>query len=663
MELSFGSSFKNEFDKFRSLQSTSDFRSSVVPFVQFMLQHLENPSHPYCSEIKNWVVELFNEEKHHLYPHQVKALRGCFDGIILNEDKNTGYCFMPTSAGKGHILMTLAGLAVGDFAVQKLVSDSMPDVWERYPDIFSVLLSLGLEYSKLVRKTDAAKTQILVHDTEILKQLNDDCNLLLGVELANKIEFHSVQALRNELRREKLKYVIIDEAHWGNATEEETIQSSLIKVVTQSGGKAFGFTASPYSAGKFQRTWSENDISKDLGLDFNYYLDEKILYPVTLREVNLQNARVGFKEGEEEVDLIEKEQVIEFMANFMKDQVGNPLDGPAICFFNATIIPDMVEALFSKRPDLKPHIKVLASDGAYFAEKCCEMFGDSILATDEDIKRLKKGEKLFLISRQKLLVGLNAPYLRYCFISPTNSKIIIMQGIGRLMRPVSGDAVPKKTAILFLTSLSGKKLDIGGQGTDPSEPKDPRDPGLPDDHDDPKTRYTTTSMTLSEAYDLPIPVFYKTEVGFRDFINQTRVKDGNTVEVLKRKFIDPEELDKFDPVALREHVSRIRDMVRAQYKRAIIDRDSKMVDGKKVWYCHGKELLGKEGCERTMNEVHLEIHHKAPYTFAELYRTLGDEGVVSWHADPKNLQHLITICSGCHDKVHARDGNGGEEVA
>ena len=64
-----------------------------------------------------------------------------------------------------------------------------------------------------------------------------------------------------------------------------------------------------------------------------------------------------------------------------------------------------------------------------------------------------------------------------------------------------------------------------------------------------------------------------------------------------------------------------------------------------------------------MREVPLEIHHKAPYTFAELYRTLGDDGVVAWHADPKNLQHLITLCDVCHEKIHEKDGDEGEEVA
>src|SRR5436190_6344796 len=171
MSLTFGSSFRSEFDKFRSLRDAAEFQASVIPFIQFMVQHLESPAHPYCAEIKGWPVELFNEERHCLYPHQVIATRGCFDGIILNDERHSGYCFMPTSAGKGHILMTLAGLAIGDFLVQRLASDTMPDVWQRYPELFPVAISLGLEYSKLIPKAQAPRTQILVHDTEILKQL------------------------------------------------------------------------------------------------------------------------------------------------------------------------------------------------------------------------------------------------------------------------------------------------------------------------------------------------------------------------------------------------------------------------------------------------------------------------------------------------------------
>jgi 5-methylcytosine-specific restriction endonuclease McrA len=229
-----------------------------------------------------------------------------------------------------------------------------------------------------------------------------------------------------------------------------------------------------------------------------------------------------------------------------------------------------------------------------------------------------------------------------------------MQGIGRLMRPIDSDKVPKKLATLFLTSLSGKRLDITGKG---SEPKDDGDKKEKDDlnlgdHDDPKTRYTTTSMTLSEAYELPVPVYYKIEVGFKDFINQARIKDGNSVEVLKRKFIDPEDLSKFDPIALRERVSRVRDMVRAQYKKIIMDRDSKTVEGKKMWFCQGKKVLGKSGCDRTQLQVNLEIHHIHPYTFAELFRKFGEDGVLQWHSDLKNLQYLVTLCEDCHDLAH-----------
>jgi len=667
MALTFGSTFRSEFEKFDGIGNPSDFLDSVIPFVQFACRHIEDSGHPFHKEIQEWCVTLFNADCHKLYEHQIKAIRECVEKIVLSDSTHSGYCFMPTSAGKGHILMTLGGLAVGDFAVHKLVSDTMPDVWTRNPELFPILVSLGLGYSKLI-KTHTPRTQILVHDKEILKQLENDCANLLGSNLKSKIEFHSVQALRNPERKSNLKYVIIDESHWGNASEEETVQSRLIQGIKDSGGKAFGFTASPYSDGKFQRTWSNNKLGAEL--TFNYYLDKNILYPVTLREVNLQNARAGFIEGDEqeEIDLTEKDQVINFMANHISDTLPvQGLDGPAICFFSSVIIPDMVEALLEKRPDLKRHIKVLASEAAYFAEKCKEMFGPEILATEDDIKRLKAGESVFLISRQKLLVGLNAPYLRYCFVSPTNSKIIIMQAIGRLMRPVSFDKVPKKLATLFLTSLSGKKLNIAGKGSEPTDDDDELeadDEALDlNDHDSPKTKYTTTSMTLSEAYDLPVPVYYKSEVGFRDFINQTRIKDGNAVEVLKRRAIDTGELDAFDPVALREEVSRVRDIVRAQYKKFIMERDSRTEDGRKVWYCQGKKVLGSPGCDRTSKEVNIEIHHKHPYTFADLYRRLGRDGVIAWHADKANMEHLISLCEGCHDLVHSREEDDSEGVA
>lgn len=655
MALSFGASFKTEFEKFLSVKNSKEFLTSIIPFIQFTTRFIDEKDHPYHQEVVNWRVVLFNAEQHILYDHQIVAIKGCFDSVVLSEEINSGYCFMPTSGGKGHILMVLAGLAVGNFEIQKLVSDTMPDIWQKYPQLFPILISLGLEYSKIIAKDGVPRTQILVHDIEILKQLENDCENILGIEIKSKIEFFSVQALSNPTRKLNLKYVIIDECHWGNASEEETVQSQLINAVKQSGGKAFGFTASPYTDGKFQKTWSNNRLNSNL--DFNYYLDRGILYPITLREVNLQNARVAFEEGKEveEIDLTEKEQVINFMADHIATTLPpEGLDGPAICYFSSIIIPDMVEALFQKRPDLKTMIKVLASDSAFFAKKCTEMFGSEVLANDNDVSRLKAGEKVFLISRQKLLVGLNAPLLRYCFISPTNSKIIIMQGIGRLMRPV-GDNSFKKLATLFLTSLTGKKLSISGKGSDPKEKDNAHDEFDPNDHDNPKSRYTTISMTLSEAYDLPTPVFYKTEVGFRDFINQTRVKDGNTVEVLKRKFIDPEELDKFDPIHLRENLSRLRDMVRAQYKKFIMERDSRLVEGRRVWFCHGKDLLGDKGCNRSASEVNLEIHHMEPYTFASLYSKYDEDGILKWHADLENMKHLVTLCEGCHYLIHSEE--------
>jgi superfamily II DNA or RNA helicase len=664
MALSFGSSFSSEIGKFDYIESIEEFRKSIIPFVQYM-ENCFITNHPHSEEIRNWEVTLYNEERHSLFKHQVIAIRGCFDQVILSDSVNSGYCFMPTSAGKGHILMTLAGLAVGDFFVQKHVYELMPDIWETRPEIFDVLISLGLMYSKLVDSPNTKKTQILVHDTEILKQLEGDCRKLLGTGLSGKVQFHSVQALRNVRRRKNLKFVIIDECHWGNATEEDTIQSSLIQEVKDNGGNAFGFTASPYQHpnSKFQRTWSSNPIASDL--TFNYYLDKAILYPVTLREVNLQNARLDFEDGGEEVDLQEKEQVITFMVDYIKTTLPEEkLDGPAMCYFSNIIIPDIVEKLLEKIPYLKGKIKVLGSESAFFAKKCQEMFGDEILATDEDIEKIKNGELIFMISRQKLLVGFNAPLLKYCFISPTNSKITIMQGIGRLMRPISYEKVPKKLATLFLTSLSGKKLDISGKGAEPNPDDNDStgDDSRTDEHDNPKTRYTTSSMTLSEAYDLPNPVFYKIEVGFRDFINETRIKDGNSVERVKRKNINPEELDKFDPIQLKQELNRIRDMVRSQYKRFIQERDSKVVDGRKLWYCHGKKVIGEEGCNRTQLEVRLEIHHLEPNTFSSLYSRLGPEGVVEWHRVHDNMKFLVTLCPACHVLIHSKK-NEEDDVA
>jgi 5-methylcytosine-specific restriction endonuclease McrA len=443
-----------------------------------------------------------------------------------------------------------------------------------------------------------------------------------------------------------LKYVIIDECHWGNATEDETIQNKLVQYIKEKNGAAFGFTASPYQAedGTFQQTWSRNKVNK--GLDFNYYLDKKIIYPVTLKEVNLQNALPDFDGSEDnEIDLKEKEQVITFMAKTIKDTLPTTkFEGPAICFFSNIIIPDLVEELLKTVPVLKGKIKVLGSDDAKFVEVCREMFGQEIIADPEvDIPRLKKGENIFLVSRQKLLVGLNAPLLRYCFISPTNSKITIMQGIGRLMRPT--EKVPKKLATLFLTSLSGKKLDISGKGAEDKPEKNDVDPETRrDEEDTPKTRYTTSSMTLSEAYDLPHKVFYKTEVGFRDFVNEKFVRDGNAVEVLRKKFIPKEELDQQDDIAMRDKIKEVRQKCLSQYKHVVLERDG--------YKCQGKKRFGEGYCERPDSMVHLEIHHMKP-SFAELMRIHGPDGTIEWHRDPKNLEKLVTLCVDCHDKFHS----------
>jgi 5-methylcytosine-specific restriction endonuclease McrA len=327
-----------------------------------------------------------------------------------------------------------------------------------------------------------------------------------------------------------------------------------------------------------------------------------------------------------------------------------------MCYFNPVIIPDIVELLLKhqKANVLKGKIKVLASESAEFAEKCRSMFGENILANDDDIRKLKAGEKIFLISAQKLLVGLNAPLLRYCFISPTNSKIKIMQAIGRLMRPTG--KVDRKLATLFLTSLSGKKLDLAekpGTGTD--KERDPKDnePTDPDADENPKTRYTTTSMTMSEAYDLPIKVFYKTEVGFRDFINQTRIGDPNTVEKIKTTHIPKDELDKFEAIELRDKLNRLRDICRTNYKPVILKRDK--------YQCQGKKLVGEKGCNRGDGEVNLEIHHIEPWTFANIFKQLGYDGTIEWHRKADNLKHLVTLCTTCHDLLHAQEDD--KEVA
>jgi len=653
MGLTFGSTYYSEFAKFIQVTIKQEFRSSVLSFVQFTQGIIQDTNHPMRDQVLNWKVKLFNEDAHILYPHQVKAIEGCLHQVVLTDSIKSGYCFMPTSAGKGHILITLAALSIGDFILFRDLEDSMPGIFEEQPYLVPIIVSLSLIYASLIQKSDITRTQILVHDVEILKQLQGDAQSLLGGHIAGKIQFHSVQALGNESRRENLRYVIIDECHWGNASQNETIQSDLVNDVKERGGNAFGFTASPYEHpdGKFQKTWSKNKINSDF--DFNYYLDNKIVYPVTLREVNLQNARPDFADSGEELDLTEKSQVIEFMASHIMTVLPeNELDGPAICYFNPVIIPDMVEQLLTYGPKskiLKGRIKVLASDSAEFAEKCNARFGPDILATSSDIAALKAGEKIFLVSALKLIVGLNAPHLRYVFISPTNSKIKIMQAIGRLMRPIDPNKVPKKLATLFLTSLTGKKLDIGemnsSDGGDSSEPREPIEVD-PDGDEVPKTRYTTSSMTLSEAYDLPHKVFYKSEVGFRDFINEKLINNPNAVEYVNTHHIDKDTLDQMDVLREVKELNRLRSQCRSQYYDYILKRDK--------YICQGKIAIGEEGCDRAYGEVNLEVHHMPPWEFKEIVRAFGVDGALEWHRKPDNMAHLVTLCVDCHDLFHSK---------
>ena len=648
MALKFGSSFLGEFEKFRSLNSVDDFRGSVIDFAQFVARHIDDKESSLRKEIEQWRIVLFNE--HALYKHQEEAVLGCIREIVLSDNKHSGYCFMPTSAGKGHILITLAGLGVGNFDVFKIIDNALPDFWENYEMAIPVMVSLGLEYSKLVSNT--ARTQILIHDKEILGQIEEDAKSLLGSGLASKIEFHSVQAHRSKHRRENLRYVIIDENHWGNATQEETIQSELVGQVKSTGGKAFGFTASPYEhpEGKFQRTWSHNKINSDR--NFDYYLDKEIIYPITLKEVNLQNARIDYEIGDEEVELTEKSQVVDFIAANILTTIPRELDGPAICFFSPVIIPDVLGELLDKSKDsgLNKCIKVLGSPEAAFIKKCENSHGKEYIADESTIARLKKGEKIFLISQQKLLVGLNAPHLRYCFISPTNSKIKIMQGIGRLMRP--NDNVDRKLAVLYLASLSGKKMDIGGKKEPSSEKEDCEKCGLKvcdcpcktcgqpknTECECPKASYVASSMTLSEAYDLPHKVFYKTEVGFRDFINETRIHDANTVVIVPTRHLDPEKFNDFDIAKKMREKEELRKKCYTAYKNDILTRDNHAcVD-----------------CGRGMGEVNLEIHHVSPYDFIELYKSHGFEGTLKWHSNPENWENLVTLCEPCHNERHRK---------
>lgn len=141
MAISFGSNFRSEFDKFKQAESTSEFLNAIIEFVQFMTRYLGEPTHPYCKEIKGWKVRLFNKDQHCLYPHQVAAIRECFDAVILSDELNSGYCFMPTSAGKGHILMTLAGL--------ETISRNLPSSHQPWTRILQTYYPKNTQNSKL----------------------------------------------------------------------------------------------------------------------------------------------------------------------------------------------------------------------------------------------------------------------------------------------------------------------------------------------------------------------------------------------------------------------------------------------------------------------------------------------------------------------------------
>jgi superfamily II DNA or RNA helicase len=595
-----------------------------------------------------------------LMPHQLKAIRSCIKKVIIPNDITSGFCFMPTSSGKGHVLLALAGLAVHNFTFQRiyhsLISSSKFSLSTEsnidFEFVENCLIYLGLQ----LEQHDAMKVHVMVHDIDILDQIKKDGGLIIGKNICSHLEFKSVQSYRNESRRENIDYVLIDECHWGNANEEETVQSSLIKSIKNSSGKAIGFTASPYNEGKFLNSWSNLQFADDFS--FKYFLNEKILFPVTLSEVSLQNARTGFNEGDEEVDLIERPQIIDFMSDTVSNTLGPIFHGPGICFFSASIIPDFIESFIQKRPEMKHLIKVIGSEDAKFIQKCKEKFSSTIIADKQDIDDLKKGKNIFLLSRQKLLVGLNAPHLKYCFISPTNSKITIMQAVGRLMRiPPEGSVINKKIATLFMTSLSGKTMHLSSK-TDSKEEdaaeNENEKPYSEDDETHPDSTYVPISMSFSEAYSLSSRVHYKTEVGFLDFITESKINDSNAVTLIGRTQIDKNEFDSFDPIPQRTILQATRNQVRAIYRPAVALRDVKDSGSRRVWCCQGKRLFGMEGCDRTTDQVQLEIHHIYPYEFHKLITRLGVEGTKNWHSDARNLKHLVTLCTNCHDLAHQK---------
>ena len=645
-------------DHLSGFRTITEFEAGLIPLATELSSLISADRNPHHRSAVEWQVRL--PEKYHspLYPHQQEAVVQALTKIVLSADKQSGYCFMPTSGGKSYVIFTLAALALTDFRVFRLIEIAVPNYFQKHNATIPLWISISLIYAQLASTTSTQNVEILVHDIEILKQLKQEAALVLG-RLTNYIQFSSVQSHNDQTKRDQLKYVIVDECHWGNASNEETVQSSLVEHVKKQDGRAFGFTASPYEhpEGKFQRTWSNNKLMGDR--DFNYYLDNKIIYPIKLKEVSLQNARVDYNLGDEEIDLVEKSQVVQFMvANILATIPQRGLDGPAICFFSPVIIPDIIKE-FQKSDRLNqvlPFIKVLGAPESAFIKTCRNEFGPDILADDVTIELIKKGEIIFLITQQKLLVGFNAPYLRYCFISPTASKIKILQGIGRLMRPCA--EVNEKLAVLYLASISGNKMDIGDERSDEAKVKKepcttcskilcdcpcvkcgfPRNTGC----SCPTVRYVSTSMTLSEAYDLPHKVFYRDTIGLRDFINETRIDDPNTVYRIPTRHINPERWDEFDIKKALAEQETLRNKCFAIFKNDVLARDKNAC----------------VECRRGQGEVSLQIHHVEPFEFSELYRTRGFEGTIAWHSDPRNWKYLISLCKSCHRKRHNGNPDG-----
>lgn len=155
----------------------------------------------------------------------------------------------------------------------------------------------------------------------------------------------------------------------------------------------------------------------------------------------------------------------------------------------------------------------------------------------------------------------------------------------------------------------------------------------------PKARYVSSSMTLSEAYDLPHKVFYKEVVGFSDFINERRINDPNTVYKIPTRHIDPMEWDNFDVKKALAEQEELRRKCFVIYKNDVLKRD------------HNSCVE----CKRGQGEVSIEIHHVHPYEFNELYRTRGYQGTIEWHSVPANWKYLITLCDPCHKEKHKAD--------